>query len=354
MIRVTPCISVVIQRKAVKNQELLDKWIAKGGFLSYDDDLICMTVAMNPYDAKQAIENLNKRLGIQIYDYSNPYEPVAKDGVIVERMFGIAAPCNWLKREKGSDGKRFGIDFLSYVPENERKPAYVPEKYDPANDTIVKDFGEYKGKCLILKENKYEMYLKHGDDRQPVPNPDPGPIAAEVLHDMDINDAILCIEDDDSFYDMIEKRIYEVSFPLLNDYGLYNGKKLEIRGGRRGVFFIQLGKEHYMLPKEIYNDKNQSAALSREQVIAYIDEEISRRNKRRTEKPLNIISDLGETTEGHIYICKGKFGNYIRLKKGEEWRNFRLPKEYKEDDELCRKLRVEDVLSTVRIEIEKE
>lgn len=180
-------------------------------------------ISKKPSCNYQFYKNLNKRLGIQIYDYSNPYEPVAKDGVIVERMFGITAPCNWLKREKGSDGKRFGTDYLSYVPESERKPAYVPEKYDPADDTIVKDFGEYKGKRLVVKENKYEMYLMHGDDKHPVPNPDPGPIATEVLHDMEINDAILCIEDNDSFYKMIEKGIYDASFPLLNDYGPHNG-----------------------------------------------------------------------------------------------------------------------------------
>ena len=345
MVEITPCISVVIQRKAVKNQALLEEWLKKDSlsFISYDDDLICMTIAMNPYDAKSAVDKLNRRLGIQIYDESNPYEPVAKDGVVVEGMFGFGAPCNWVKREK-IDGKV----FLSYIHEVERKPAYVPEKYDPANDTVVKDFGEYKGKSIILKKNKYEMYLKHGDDRHPVPNPDPGPIASEVLCNMDVKDAILCIEDDDSFYDMIKKRIYEVSYPLLNDYGLYNGEKLEIRGGRRGVFFIQLGKEHYMLPKEIFNDRIQCSALSKEQVIAFIDEETSRRNQRRTERSLNIILDLGETTEGHIYICKGRFGNYIRLIKGEEWRNFPLPKEYKENEELCRKLSMEKVLSLIK------
>lgn len=174
MVRITPCISVVIQRKAVKNHALLEKWINEDdpSFTSYDDDLVCMTIAMNPYDAKHSVENLNRRLGIQIYDESNPYEPVAKDGVVVERMFGFGAPCNWVRRERVD-----GIDYLSYIPESERKPAYVPEKYDPSMDKDVKDLGEYKGKHIILRENRYEMYLMHGDDRHHVPIDEHGVIS---------------------------------------------------------------------------------------------------------------------------------------------------------------------------------
>ena len=73
MVRITPCISVVIQRRAVKNQQLLEKWIAENSFISYDEYLVCMTIAMNPCDAKSAVENLNNRLGIQIYDESTSF-----------------------------------------------------------------------------------------------------------------------------------------------------------------------------------------------------------------------------------------------------------------------------------------
>lgn len=66
MVRITPFISVVIQRKAIKNQALLEKWIKKdnSSFASCDDDLICISIAMNPYDAKNAIKDLNKSLDI--------------------------------------------------------------------------------------------------------------------------------------------------------------------------------------------------------------------------------------------------------------------------------------------------
>lgn len=365
MVRITPCISVVVQRKAVKNQELLEKWIkeANPSFTSYDDDLICMTIAMNPYDAKRSVENLNRRLGIQIYDESNPYEPVAKDGVVVERMFGFGAPCNWLKREKTD-----GMHCLSYIPENERRPIKVRE-YDPSKDIVVRDFGKYKGQPLLLMENRYELYIKLGTDRHGIPLQDHDNLSMKVAHEISREDAILCLEcekeDKDDFYDMMEKRIEkerEIDYVrrILVDLGESDRGHIYIARAecaeRYGIRLVtKAGTEHYLLPEEYRESPEMSRSLTKEQVLIFIDEEIARKKERearwREQRNKNsnsyVIKDLGDAPEGHLSINHGKFGNYIRLTKGEDWKGFRLPTEYRKDEELCKSLTLETVASFI-------
>lgn len=62
-----------------------------------------------------------------------------------------------------------------------------------------------------------------------------------------------------------------------------------------------------------------------------------------------IVKDLGDTPDGHVYVWKGKFGNYIKIVKGDEEKRFRLPKEYQKDDGLCVNLKVEDVLDMIQM-----
>lgn len=353
MVRITPCISVVIQRKAVKNQQLLEKWISENSLISYDENLVCMTIAMNPYDVKDMIESLNKRLGIQIYDESNPYEPVAKDGLVVERFFGSGARCNWVKRDKSGN-------YLSFIPENERKPAYVPEKYDPSMDKDVKDLGEYNGKHIILRENRYEMYLMHGEDRHHVPIHEHGEIPSSVFHEMSLQDAILCIEDVDSFYEMMNKRLEEAFSPLIVDFGLHEGAKLEIRGSRHANKIVH-GDKFFLLPKEYQFNAELCKTLDTAKVLEFIEEDIAKREERkqywkakreeqeRLRMESAIVKDLGDTSEGHLYVWKGKYGNFIKLIKDDEQKNYRLPKEFQKDDALCKKLNAEEVLAMIQI-----
>ena len=61
------------------------------------------------------------------------------------------------------------------------------------------------------------------------------------------------------------------------------------------------------------------------------------------------IKDLGDTPEGHLSINHGKFGNYVRLTKDDNWKGFRLPDEYKKDEELCKSLTMEAVLSFIHL-----
>ena len=365
MVRITPCISVVIQRKAVKNQELLEKWIKEDNpsFTSYDDDLICMTIAMNPYDARSSVENLNKRLGIQIYDESNPYEPVAKDGVVVERMFGFGAPCNWVRREKIDRA-----DYLEYIPESERKPAYVPEKYDPEKDIVVRDFGKYNGQPLLLMENQYELYIRLGTDRHGIPLPGHDRLMMKVVHEISREDAILCLkcerEEKDDFYDLMEKRLEkerEIDYVrrILVDLGDSEIGRIYIaRAECADTYHIRLVGEkttaYYPLPKEYRENAEECKSLSTEQVLSFINEEIAKKEKRNQmmkewqQKGLShVVKDFGDTTDGHLSINHGKYGNHIRLVRDDESKNFRLPREYWYDDELCKSLTMETVVSFI-------
>ena len=290
MVRITPCISVVIQRKAVKNQALLEKWIKEDdpSLTSYDDDLICKTIAMNPYDAERAIENLDERLGIQIYDESNPYEPVAKDGVVVERMFGFGAPCNWLRRDKTD-----GMHCLSYIPENERQPIIVRE-YDPSKDIVVRDFGKYDGKPLLLMENQYELYIRLGTTRHGIPLPDHDRLMMKVLHEICREDAILCLEcekeEKDDFYDLMRKRLEkerEIDYVrrILVDLGDSEKGHVYIAkaecADRYGIRLVtKTGTEHYMLPKEYIESAELCRSLTKEQALEFIDKEIARKKER--------------------------------------------------------------------------
>ena len=292
MVRITPCISVVIQRKTVKNQTLLEKWIKEKDSLctSYDDDLVCMTIGMNPYDAKRSVEILNRRLGIQIYDESNPYEPVAKDGVVVEKVFGFGAPCNWVRRVK-TDEKDFMPDYLSYIPENERGPAYVPEKYNPEEDIVVRDFGEYDGQPLRLMENRYEVYIRLGTERHGIPLPDYGRLMTKILHEISREDAVFFLEcekeENDDFYDLLEKRLAEereIDYVrrILVDLGESEKGHIYIaRAEKFESYSIRLvtgnGTKPYLLPKEYASSAQRCKSLTREQVLEFIDEDIARK-----------------------------------------------------------------------------
>ncbi len=272
MITTYGCICIILKRGAIKNKELIEEWIRSGRIEEgrFDEHLVCFFAGMNPWTAKRAGDILSERLGVEIYDNNNPYEPIAKDGVYEETMGGLCACCNWLRKEEG-------WHKYSYVPESERHPITVSE-YDPTKDMVVRDFGEYNGQKLLLMENGYEIYLKLGTDRYSLFLPD-DEVGVLIARGISKDDAALFLENEDEFYNLMDKRIK---------------KEWKLIAERR-IFF-----------------------------------------------------DVGDSSIGHLYIAKGKYANYIRCVSGKENRNFKLPKEYWFDENLCKTLSVETVLSFIK------
>lgn len=57
--------------------------------------------------------------------------------------------------------------------------------------------------------------------------------------------------------------------------------------------------------------------------------------------------DFGDSKIGHICIGKGRFGNYIRLSNEEGTSYFRLPDKYCDSQDLCKSLKIEQVVSLI-------
>ncbi len=359
MITTYGCICIIIRREAIKNKDLVDEWIKKGVIREsgYDEHLICILAGMNPWDAEDTGLSVSKRLGIEIYDTTNPYEPISKDGVYEESLGGLCAPCNWLKREEGRHN-------YSYVPENERRPYRKIREYDPSKDVLIKDFGEYKGQPLLLMENYYELYLKTGTVRNGIflPIGDPETVR-EVIRGISREEAIMYLKDDDKFDEVIKVRVEAenekaIQKEIFLDLGDSEIGHIYIVHGRYGNF-IRLASEkekrNMLLPKEYRESKELCESLTNEQVVAFINQENAEkkareveRKKREFKRTLNIIVDFGESSEGLLRIVKGRFGNYIMVNCNENQKNYRLPKEYQHDDNLCRALSLETVLSFIK------
>ena len=108
-------IDIIIKRSAldrnpVKNSEYLikDHKLEKD---FYDQDLVCLAGGMSPRDAQNSAKRLEREYTIRILDESDPKNPIAKDGVVVNGPFGLTTKCDWIR--KCGDGWAFREVFGS-------------------------------------------------------------------------------------------------------------------------------------------------------------------------------------------------------------------------------------------------
>lgn len=95
------CIDIIIRRSALdRNPVINSEYLIREEKLEndyYDDDLVCIPGGMSPADAEASAKFLERRYNLTILDFSNPRDPVAKDGVVINGPFGPTTKCDWLQ-----------------------------------------------------------------------------------------------------------------------------------------------------------------------------------------------------------------------------------------------------------------
>ena len=347
MILTYPCYSVIIKRKAITKPWVIDEMIRNGRLeeCRYDENLVTFLVGMNPIDAEDGINYLNEKLGIEIYDMSNPKKPHSKDGMLWASPFGGAGG-GWLVRE----GDRMS-HLLSYFPEEKRT---IPrEEIMKHRRTCVRDFGFFdKGAHLMIMKGIEECYLHYHYDYLLPKKYQTDEEACKAMTEKDVL-SIMAKNGISLVPDFVERDHGQ----LLVDYGDYNGWKLCLISD----ICKRLSLTYKNMKIEISKTLGDENSVTRDDVISILEKTLDEyrkkeelKNAHKSQVPhIPIIPrkmngfhlDLGQYRGKPVTLEEGRYGIY--LKCGKE--NYRIPRDCQQDEELAKKkITLEEAISIIK------